>query len=796
MQTNNNNKKKGNEEENLILQKLSKYSPYWRWFILSLVVGAGLAFIYLRYTSPIYEAKAAILIKDETKGNEESKMAASLNLISSNVIVENEIEVLQSYSLMKKVVKALYLYAPVFEEGKLHPVSAYSYSPLIVEVPNPDLIKQFSDRDSIKKYNKIYFSYDESTQSVVLSSKFKYPVNEFVNTPYGFLKFIPNKNYYQNAEKRNQRFYLTLMNPTDVVSDLLGSLKVESPGKLSSIINLSYKDPVPQRATDILDQLINIYQQSEINDKDTLAKNTLVFVESRLRVASNDLDSIEKKIELYKSGKGAVDISTQGQLYLQNVSANDQKLSEVNTQISELNQVEEFVKNNEYNGAIVPFSVSIGVSTPVLSQLIDQLYTTELQYEKLKKTVGENNPNLVAIKDQINKIKPNILQNIQSQKQSLLAARENINATNGSYNSILQGVPQKERHLLDISREQQIKSNIYGFLLQKKEESALAYASTVSNNRVVDEAHTLPNPVSPKKMMVYLIAFIACLGLTAAVISMKESLLGKVEYRSEVESRTTIPIIAEIDYDKSKSPVVIAANKRSFSSEQFRKLRISLSFLGIDNQHKKILLTSSIPGEGKSFIAVNLAISIAHTGKKVILVDLDLNNPSLSTVLKVNHEHGVTEFLGGEKETEEIINRIPEHENLFFISAGTIPENPTELLTSEKVEDMLDYLENIFDILIIDTSPVGLVNDGYILTRFCDATLFIIRQNYTPKALIKEIDENNRINPITNPAIVFNGVKSRGFLGNYYGYGYQYGFGNKKKLKRKKLVSKEVTPGN
>ena len=429
----------------------------------------------------------------------------------------------------------------------------------------------------------------------------------------------------------------------------------------------------------------------------------------------------------------------------------------------------------------------------MLSQLIDQLHTTELQYEKLKKTVGENNPLLNSLQDQINKIKPNILQNIQSQKQTLIAARENINATNGSYNSILQGVPQKERQLLDITREQQIKSNVYAFLLQKREESALAYASTVSSNRLVDEAHTLPDPVSPKKMVVYLIALVACLGLTVAVISLKESLLGKVQYRSEVESRTTLPIIAEIDFDRSKTPVVITTGKRSFLSEQFRKLRISLSFLGIDNRHKKILVVSSIPGEGKSFIAANLAVSMAHTGKKVVLVDLDLNNPSLSNILKANHEHGVTEFLSGEKEPDEIINRITEHENLFFISAGTLPEDPSELLSTEKAKELLDYLQNMFDVVLIDTSPVGLVNDGYILTGLCDATLYVVRQNYTPKALIKKIDENNRINPLNNPAIVFNGVKTRGFLRNYYGYRYRYGYGNKKKPKEKKLVKEAMS---
>src|SRR5665647_790676 len=351
------------DEEGLLQQLASKYLPYWPWFLLAFVIAIGGAYAYLKLATPLYEAKAAILIKDETKGNEESKMAASLNLISSNVIVENEVEVLQSYSLMKKVVNALNLYAPVFKDGKLHPVSAYSNSPLSIEAPKPDSIKEFSDRDSVKKYNKIYFSYDENGQSVLLADKYKYPVNQIVNTPYGFLKFIPNKDY-QNSEKPDKKFYFALLNPAIVASNLSGSLKVESAGKLSSIINLSYRDAVPQLASDVLNQLITAYRQSEINEKDTLAKNTLVFVERRLGLASNDLDSIEKKIEEYKSGKGAVDISTQGQLYLQNVSANDQKLSDVNTQISVLNKVENFVKTNDNNkGGIVPSTLGVGDPT-------------------------------------------------------------------------------------------------------------------------------------------------------------------------------------------------------------------------------------------------------------------------------------------------------------------------------------------------------------------------------------------------------------------------------------------------
>ncbi|MEP6950538.1 MAG: polysaccharide biosynthesis tyrosine autokinase [Ginsengibacter sp.] len=780
MQTNK-HKMAEESEESLIQQIVTKYIPYWPLFLLAIVVAVGIAFVYLRYTVPIYEATAVLIIKDEKKGNQDSKMMESLDLISSKKIVENEIEIIKSRTLMVNVAKSLFLYAPVTEMGKLHAISAYILSPLIIQCPNPD---------SLQEFEKIYLSYNKNNQTVLLNNKHRYPINQIVTTPYGILKFVPNK-YYRNDDDdtAKKQLYFSLSNPKDIVQGLLDNLKAEPSSKLSSVIEMSYRDEVPRRAEDILNQLIIAYDVSTVNEKDKLARNTLSFVAERLGAVAHDLDSIEKKVQQYKSGQGAVDVGTQGQLFLQNVSANDQKLSEVNMQLSVLNQVQKFVTDQDNKGAIVPST--LGVSDPMLSQLLDKLYNSELEYERLKKTVGENNPTLVSITDEINKIKPNILQNIQSQQQSLNAAKQNLYSTNGNYNSMLQSVPQKERQLLDISREQATKSNIYAFLLQKKEESELSYASMVSDHMLVDNAQAGSKPVSPKKVLIYLIAVVACLGFSFAMIMIRESLTGKVLYRHEVESRTSIPIIGEIAFFKSKIPLVIESGKRSFVAEQFRKLRISLSFLGIDPSHRKILVTSSISGEGKSFIAANLAVSLSLTGKKVVLVDLDLNNPTLSKILNVNQNEGITDFLTGEKEPEEIIKRVKAHENLFFISAGGLPESPTELLANGKVKEIIEYLDNIFDVVIIDTSPIVLVTDGYLLTGLCDATLYVIRHKYTPKMLVKRIDENNQITPINNPAIIFNGVKMRGFFKNNYGYGYDYVYGNKQRDgKDKKSIKK------
>ncbi len=769
-----------NKEDNFMQQFASKYLPYWPLFLLAVIIAIGIAYTYIRYATPIYEATATVIIKDEKKGNEESKLVESLDQISSKKIVENEIEIIQSRKLMEDVVRNLGLYAPIYEEGDVHDILAYTISPVSIIALFPD---------SLRFFKRINLNYNENKKMVILNHKYNYPLDSFVTTPFGRLKFIQNK--YLGPDTANKQLYFSLNAPKDVVPAFLSDLKAEAASKLSSIVDLSYRDPDPVRAENILDQLINSYQQSANEEKDALARNTLSFVNKRLALVSHDLDSIEKKVEQFKSGNRAVNISEQGQLYLQNVSANDQKLGDVNTKIAVLDKVQDFVKsNNDSKEGIVPST--LGISDPQLSQLIEKLYNTQLQYDNLKKTVGENNPSLVVLRDQINKIKPGILSNINSQRQSLEATRDNIAATNNQYNSVLQTVPQKERELLDISREQQIKSDLYSFLLQKKEESEIAAASSTSNSRVVDYAQAGPYPVSPRKLLIYALSIVIFLGVCGSFIFIKEFLTGKVLYRHEIESLTSIPIIGEVAFDKSKDKIVIEKGTRSFVAEEFRKLRISLSFLGIDSTHKKILVTSSISGEGKSFISANLAASLSLTGKKVVLVDMDLNNPTLDKILNVNREEGITEFLEGEKDPEEIIKHVQEHENLFFISAGIrLPENPSELLANGKVSELLNYLENIFDYVLVDTSPMVLVTDGYLLTNLCDATLYIIRHHYTPKILIKRIDENIDINPINNPAIVFNGVKMRGFFKNNYGYGYDYVYGNKdRKIVEKKPVSK------
>ena len=776
-------------------QLWNRYASYWPWFVFLLLLSVGAACVYLRYAIPQYESTARLLIKDEKKGVEDSKGLESLNLISTKKILENEMEVLQSRTLVKQVVDNLNLYAPIYEERKIDSwvsskqwlsslkgvspagIPAYATSPVMIQAKDPD---------HVKEAKKVYFTYNTSTKHVYMGVD-SFPLNQWVETEYGTLQFVPNSHLADSGYAANGKFYFALTEPKKVISDIQNRLVIASASKLSSILNLTIRDEVPQRGEDILNELLATYNIAMLKDKNTLAANTLKFVEDRLNHVQRDLSGIEQKIEKYKASESAVDVSEQGKLFLENVSQNDQKLSEIDMKLAVLDQVENYVKQKNNSSGIAPST--LGITDPVLSNLLDKLSGLELEYEKKKATTAENNPLLSSIGDQIAQIKPGILENIQNQRKGLVASKSNLASTNSSYNNVLQTIPKKERDLIEISREQSTMQSIYSFLLQKKEETALSYAANVSDSRIVDKASSTVTPVSPKAPIVFAIAVLGALAIGVVWVTLKELLSNKVMYRQDIERLTNHPVIAEICHDKSKSPIVIGVNNRTFVAEQFRKLRVALNYLGIDAKHKKIMVTSGISNEGKSFIATNLALSIALTGKKVVLLEMDLHSPTISDRLKITSDYGISNYLLGTRDPEEIIKRTDINDNLFLMPAGPLSANPTELLMSNKVPELLNYLDGIFDYIIIDTAPVGPVTDGYIISPYCDATLYIVRHRRTPKVLVEQIDKDSKVNQLKNMGIVFNGIRARGFGKQHYGYGYGYGYGYAYEEKRKKKTS-------
>jgi capsular exopolysaccharide synthesis family protein len=769
------------EEENLFQEVVRKYSPYWPLFLILLFVGGVGAFIYLRYAKPVYEAAATILIKDEKKGVDESKILESLDLFGQKKIVENEIEIIKSRALAKEVARNLYLYAPILVEGRLQNRSAYEISPVLIEVQNPESIKEV--KGEVPKH---YFKWDSTTSSVVMGQK-TYAINAWHRTPLGLLRFLPNPNMVPDRNKDGVNEYYFSLYPMKIAArGILNQLDAKASSKQSSIIYLSFHDEEPRRAENVLNNLITEYNKAAIADKNVLAKNTLQFVEDRLTYVVSELDSVERVLQQYKTRNNIIDISSQGKMFLDNVGENDQKMAEMNVQLAVLDQVENYVNSNSSKAGIVPST--LGVSDPLLAQLLERLYEAETQYDKLKGTTAENNPVILALQEQISKVRPGILENIRNQRKSLVAGRNEISRTNNKFASVLSTIPAKERELLEISRQQVIKNNIYTFLLQKREETALSHASAVADSRVIDKAEAL-GQVSPNNKLVYIIAIILSLSLCIAYIAIKEALNRTVAIRSEIERFTATPILGEVAKDNTKNPVVITEGKRTLIAEQFRHLRTSLGYLGINSRKKKILITSTMSGEGKSFVAANLGVSLALMGKKVLLMELDLRKPKLSEIMKVKSDKtGISGYLIGEQEPEEIIKATDINANLFIAPSGPIPPNPSELITNGKLQELFTYLETIFDYIVVDTAPVLPVTDAYILSPMCDATLYVVRQGHTPKVHIRKFDEQSKINPLKNVAIIFNGVQESGF-----GYGYTYGYAYEKEAnadaKRKSTVS-------
>ncbi|SIN90047.1 GumC family protein [Chitinophaga niabensis] len=776
MQQFNSNHRRKQPQEQIDLMALIRYRylSYWPLFLLAAALGVGVAMLYLRYATATYKISATLLVKEESKKLGEKDLLASLDLFGSDKNIENEMQILYSRTLATEVARNLQLYGEVYQKGKVRDLIAYENAPLQFRFLEPRKIKP-------GKPEIVPFVYNASKATVSLYDK-TYPLNDTVATPWGKMLIkahpgvLPDDNTY----------YLRITDEKQLTQVILSRLSVAPVSKMGTVIKLEYSDVAPARGEDILNELIKVYNAAAIEDKNRVAASTMSFVEDRLNIVTQELGQVEAKVEQFKRKEGIVDISEQSKLFLESVQENDSKMSEANMQLSVLDAIEKYVSGKGEGENIVP--ATLGLSDPVLMELVAKLYETEMERERLRKTTGENSPLLGALNRQIAKLTPSIMENINSLRANLNAGKEKLESANGRFMGILRSVPGKERALVEVSREREIKNNIYTFLLQKREETALAYAAAISDSRIVDAAESSAVPFSPKKMTVLAMAIIAGIVLVAAIITIRDMLNREIVEKAEIEKATAAPIVAEIMYDDNNEALVIGDGKRSLVAEQFRSLRTSLSYIGLNGDNKTLLVTSSISGEGKSFVSINLAASISLIRKKVVLLEFDLRKPMISKMLGIKREPGITNYLVGRNSISEMLQPVPGNEYLFVLPAGVIPPNPTELILNGRLEEMLSHLKTMFDYVIIDTAPVGLVTDARLLAPFADACLYVLRQQVTPKLHLKLIDELYRNKEVGKLNLVFNGVRPRGVAAAGYGYGYGYVDEPKKNGKRKRFI--------
>lgn len=759
---------------------LLRYLRNWYWFVLCIGLMLVGAFFYLKYQAPVYKSQASLLIKDEKKGFDADAGLKELELFTPKKVVENEIEILKTFALTSKVVEQLNLDVVYYHDTPYGKREVFAKSPirLIVERPLPTLYEDF-----------VSISFPDAGH--VQIGERKYPINSSVQTPYGRLRVFTR----QNVGPQTEPLLVQVLGKTEVANSLMKQIKAEPINKAASVILLSVETPVADKGEAILNRMIDNYTADAISDKNRAAANTLNFIEERLKLISGELATVERGVETFKSSQGIADLGAQAQGFLETVQENDAQLNQVNIQLKSLSDLEGYLAKQPGNRGGTP--ATLGLSDPTLLGLIQNVNTLEAEREKLSQTTSDEHPAVQSIDAQIQTAKAGIADNVATMKTMLLNAKKQYVNTNARMEGFIRSIPSKERALLDITRQQSIKNNLYTYLLQKREETALSYASTISDSRTIDPARSNSLPTKPNKQTAYLLFGLIGLLMPISVIAGKDALNNRVMRRSDVEDSTQVPILGEVVKKKHADALVVVARSQSIIAEQIRTLRTNLQYLRDSRDGSQVLLfTSSISGEGKSFVSLNLGASLALVGKRTVILEMDLRKPRLRHALSFSNQMntvGLSNYLIGEATVDEIVQPIPGYDHYNIITSGPIPHNPSELLSGPHLEELIGELRTRFDYVIIDAPPVGLVTDAQLIAPFSDATLFMVRHDVTPKNHLKMIDmlyQEKRFNKLN---VILNAVgddDSQYYSYGYKGNGYNYGYGEQPKGFLARLRSK------
>ena len=730
-----------------------KYLRHWKWFLFSLILALALAFFYLKIQTPQYKISSSILIKDEKKGlGQQDDLMQQLNLFSSNKVVDNEIEILKSFMLMDKVVTSLNLNVRYYVNDLFRDEELYTDSPIALQVirANSLIYKEPLEIAILKK-------------GIVRMNGQYYQLDKPVETPYGLIILRSNQKY-----SRVNQLKIKVMPSAALVESLCKQLEITPSSKMSTVLMMSLIDPIPQRGCDILSKLVEYYNLAGVEDKNKVAASTLIFIEDRLKLISKELGEAEKTVENFKVGSNVTDISAQSNLFLTSVQQNDVELNQVKIQQQVLNEIDQYVRSKGNSNGTVP--ATLGISDPVLLSLINQLVEMEGKRMNLVKQVKPENPLLQSIDEQISSLRKSINENIASMQRSLAITRQQLENRNQRMEGMLKTIPGKERELVDVSRQQSIKNSLYIFLLQKREETALSYSSAVSDNRTVDKPRSTNSPVYPIPKLIYLIFTLVGFAIPFSTIFILDLLNDKIKHHKDIRDVTSTTILGETSHVNSQEPLVVTKLGRSIFAEQIRILRTNLAYVAPETNLKSILFTSSIGNEGKSFLSLNLGASLAMMDMKTVILEFDLRKPKLKTALNISNTSGLSDYLVGRVEIADIISPVKEQSNLSIITSGSIPPNPVELMVKVKLKELFSVLREKFDYIIIDAPPIGIVTDAQILEEYADATLYVLRRNFTPKSYLIFIDSLYREKKLKHMNLIFNDVREEGRYG--YGYGY------------------------
>lgn len=761
----------------------------WKWFVLSLIICLGAAHIYLRYATPIYQAAAKLLIKEEQNGRRGNSIQSSANLgiISNSNGIDNEMEILKSRTLAQQAVYDLKLYTTYRHEGRIKDHLIYGEQEVNVDMDYEHLKKlnapmSFKITREGRNYHVVgsYFvpiddnSYNPGPVTV---DKVITALPATLGTRVGMVKFTQNGNYML---RDGESLKVTMIAPEIAAGKYVGSLSVSPSTKATSIAQLVITDEIPQRAIDYLKQLAIVYNRQANEDKNQIAVRTEQFINQRLEKINAELGNSEGQLENYKKRNNMVQLSMNASTAFSNADSYAQKLNEANTQVALLDELTKYM--NEPSNRHQPIPSNVGLNDASATSLINKYNEIALQRNQLLHSASESSPTVTPLTSQLDDLQASIKRAMSQARAGLNIQRNSIASQQGKYQGQISNTPEQERILTQIGRQQEVKSGLYLMLLQKREENSISLAATADKGKLIDNP-VFAGKVTPKDSIILMIAFGLGLAIPALILFLLAFFRYKIEGHDDVAKLTKLPIIADVaiasDRAKTKADIVVHENKNNLMEEIFRSLRTNLQFL-MKEHDKVILMTSTTSGEGKTFIASNVAISFALLGKKVVLVGLDIRKPRLAELFEIDdHHHGITNLLIKDNITWDDVNKqivnSGVNSNLDLLMAGPVPPNPGELVTRKSLEETMDILKEHYDYIVIDTAPVGLVTDTLALGRIANATVYVCRADYTQKSSFGLINGLAYEKKMPNMSIVLNGVDlSKKKYGYYYGYG-KYG---------------------
>lgn len=771
-----------------------KYLVYWPWFVASVIICLVLAFVYLRYQAPVYNVTASVLIKEQDpRSRAMSANSGALEALQSmggfsmTNNFDNEVEILKSRTLIKKVVTHLGLYISTGEErffGYARPL--YQTSPVGVYMA-PE------EAEQLESGMKLRLTYTPDNR---LTVKAEYELNEeeetlektfdklpaVLPTPVGILSFTINDsilNEWRQTKTESIQLITSVGSPTSIAKGYANNLAVEAISKTTTIAQISLRNTSRQRASDFINCLVAYYNQDANDEKNEVAMKSAEFIEDRIRIINEELGSTETQLADFKQKSGLTDLTSDAQLALQENSKYEQQRIENQTQIRLVEFLRDYINNPANTDEVIP--ANVGLQDQDLSKVIDQYNTLLIERKRLLRTSSENNPAVINMNTGIEATRHNVQTTVASVLKGLQITKADIERQARKFEGRISSAPQQEKEFLSIARQQEIKAQLYIMLLQKREENAITLAATATNGRIIEEALSDKDPISPKKKLVTLAALILGLALPVGFVYLRDLLKYKIENRDDVERITSVGILAELP--KCTKPehgaIVVRENKNDIMEETFRGLRTNLLFM-LGKTDKVVLFSSTQPGEGKSFVAGNTAVSLAFLGKKVIVVGMDIRKPGLNKVFNLSRRaEGITNYLSDPDNVNlfDMIQRSDISPNLDILPGGPVPPNPTELVARDVLEKAIDLLKSKYDYVILDTAPIGMVTDTAIIGRVADMCVYVCRADVTPKAGYEYINVLKKEHKFPKLATVINGIDMSKRKNSYgYGYGKKYGY--------------------